>query len=260
MSATPSNVPALQDFCAECPERSACGFADLDVWVKGKSLPPIVLTCYRAGQTVIIEGAPANGLCVVCKGIVMVTSLTEGGNEAALHLMGTGGILNVTDGFLGRPASSISATALTESAVLFVKPEILHDRVKGEPDLMVRVCRHVASQMLHLQERYGRLLSHSARHRIGHAILELVRASGQLSSGKMVLPIRLKRSLLAQIAGTTQETVSRAMMSLRKRRLIQHSDRQITIPDVDRLRSAVAKNTPARASRKNPGALIENNR
>jgi CRP-like cAMP-binding protein len=90
--------------------------------------------------------------------------------------------------------------------------------------------------------------------RIGHAFLDLVRASGQSLSGKVVLPIKLKRSLLAQIAGTTQETVSRAMMSLRKRRLIQQSGGKINIPNVDRLRSMAENSTP-RASRKNPDAL-----
>ena len=150
----------------------------------------------------------------------------------------------MSDGFLGRPVSSVSARALTETVVLFVKPEILLERMKTEPELVDRLCRQVALQMCHLQERYSRLWSHSALSRVGHALLDLVEASGQTASGKVVLPIRLKRSLLAQIAGTTQETISRAMMSLRKRRLIQQSDRQITIPDVDRLRSTVSKGLP----------------
>jgi len=244
MSTTSSNVPALQDLCAECPRKSECGFNGLEAWAAGKLLPLIVVTRYQADQNVITEGAPANGLRVVCGGIVMVSSLTEKGEEAALALLGAGGILDVTDGFLGRPVSSVSAKALTETIVLFVKPEILHERVKAEPDLMVKLCRQVVSQMGHIQERYIRLWSLSALSRVGHALLDLVQASGQTASGKVVLPIRLKRSLLAQIAGTTQETISRTMVSLRKRRLIQQSDRQITIPNVDRLRSMVAKNTP----------------
>jgi CRP-like cAMP-binding protein len=205
-----------------------------------------VLTRYRSGLTVITEGAPVNGLYAVCRGVVMITMFTDAGEEAALHLVGTGGILNVADGFLGRPVSSVSAKALTEAVVLFVKPELLHERVKAEPDVMIKVCRQVVSQMSHLQERYGRVRSHSALSRVGHALLDLVQASGVSASGKVVLPIRPKRSLLAQIAGTTQETISRALVSLRKRRLILQSDRQITIPDVDRLRKAIGKYPPPR--------------
>jgi CRP-like cAMP-binding protein len=210
------------------------------------------VTRYQADRLVLTEGAPSNGLHVVCRGIVMVSAVTEGGEEAALDLLGVGGILDVTDGFLGRPVSSVSAKALTETVVLFVKPEILHERVKAEPDLMVKLCRQVTFQMRHLQQRYGRLWSHSALSRVGYALLDLVQASGQPASGKVVLPIRLKRSLLAQIAGTTQETISRALVSLRKRRLIQQSDRQIAIPDVNRLRSAISKSTPPAHSGKEP--------
>lgn len=252
-----SDLPTLQALCAGCPQLSVCGFAGLDRWSAEKSLPPIVLTRYQVGQPVLTEGAPANGLHVVCKGMVIVTAFTNDGEEAALHIIGTGGILDVTDALLGRSVSSASAKVLTETIVLFVKPEILHERVKAEPDLMVKLCQQVAFQMLHLQERYRRLQSHSALSRVGHALLDLVQASGQPGFGKVVLPIRLKRSLLAQIAGTTQETISRALVSLRKRRLIQQSDRQITIPDVDRLRSVVAKSTPPRVSKKNPDALIK---
>jgi CRP-like cAMP-binding protein len=216
-----------------------------------------VVTRYKADRTVLTEGAPSNGLHVVCRGTAMVSTGTEGGEEAVLYLLGAGGILDVTDGFLGQPVSSVSVKTLTETIVLFVKPELLHERVKVEPDLMVRLCRQVTFQMRHLQERYGRLWSHSALSRVGYALLDLVQASGQTVSGKMVLPIRLKRSLLAQIAGTTQETVSRALVSLRKRRLIQQSDRQITILDVNRLRSAISKSPPPHIRGRNPNAPIE---
>ena len=248
-----SDSPTLQTLCAECPQLSVCGFAGLDRWRVEKSLHPIVVTRYRADRTVLTEGAPANGVHVVCRGMVIVTTFTDGGEEAALYLLGTGGILDVTDGFLGQSVSSVSAKTLTEAVVLFVKPEILHERVKAEPDLMVRLCRQVTFQMRHLQERYGRLWSHSALSRVGYALLDLVQASGQAASGKVVLPIRLKRSLLAQIAGTTQETISRVLMSLRKRRLIQQSDGKIPIPNVDRLQSVVSKNTPPPAL---PGKIL----
>lgn len=178
----------------------------------------------------------------------MVTALNESGHELAMHLLGVGGILDALDIFLQKPCYSVSAKALTDAVITFIKPDVLHQRLATEPLLMLKLWRQVCAQMRALEERYSRLQSHDVSNRLLHALLDLAQCCEPPPGNKAVLPMRLTRSCLAKMVGTTPETISRVMASLRKRRLVLHSAQRITIPDVQRLRETAQRRVLNEAS------------
>lgn len=230
--------------CQECPRRADCAFADLG--------PPadtslsLIWTQYHAGQHVIDQGEPTTGLHFVCKGVVLVTTLNETGRETVLHPLGVAGILDAPDNLLDKPSYSISAKTLAESTVGFIKLDSLRQLLDTDPSRSAKLLGQVTRQMHNLEERYSQLQSHDVLNRVIHSLLELARIC-ELEPGKQtVLPFSLKRSLLAQMVGTTQETISRVMASLRKNRLVLRSGQQITIPDTHKLREALSRRTSGR--------------
>ncbi|MBI4401801.1 MAG: Crp/Fnr family transcriptional regulator [Nitrospirae bacterium] len=199
---------------------------------------PIVWTPYRAGRHILDEGAPNTGAHIVCSGLIMATYFNEGGSESVVHLLGTGGIADATDVLLENPTYSLSARALTDTIIGFVRPDILSKHLENDASFMRKLLGQVITQMRSLEKRCRSLLSLDATGRVVYALLQLAQILRPKDAGRVPLPLPLERSVLAQLAATTPETTSRVVVRLLKSRLILQSNRHVTIPDIQRLREA----------------------
>ncbi len=70
-------------------------------------------------------------------------------------------------------------------------------------------------------------------------LLEFAKPYGLELSKAVTLPLKLSRSSLAEIVGTTPETISRAISKLKQHRHLLETERETIIPDIERLRSLI---------------------
>jgi len=197
--------------------------------------PSAVLKHYRIGQDIIHEGEPSAWLHLVCRGLVLVTTLGEGGEESVLHVVGVGGIVDARDCFSSSDIHAVSARALTDATILFIRHDELHKRLEAAPFHAAKLLRQIVTQLQMLEERYVERQSEDASRRVVRTLLRLVQLSEKGSGVGVVLPFPLGRSLLSQLAGTSPETISRVMARLRKMGVVRQARYEVRIPDVRRL-------------------------
>ncbi len=233
----PSSLTLRQSLCKTCPKVAHCAF-----FSDNHLFPSAILKHYRSGQDIIHEGEPSAWLHLVCRGLVMVTTLGEGGEESVLHVVGVGGIADIRDCFLSSDIHTVSARALTDTTILFIRHDELHKRLETVPSFAARLLGQTAAQLQMLEERYAERESEDAHRRVVRTLLRLVQlseqGSGAVPAGRQaegVLPFPLGRSLLSQLAGTSPETISRVMARLRKLGVARQARHEVRIPDVRRL-------------------------
>lgn len=227
------------ELCLDCPKQPACGFAGfLSQSHPDESSRFPTVRRYRAGQYAVREGEPERALHLVCRGAALVTAIDESGAEAGLHLVGAGEFLNATDFFLEHKTYSRSAECLGDAVVAAVLGKALHDRMQSSPALAASLLRQVASQMRLLEERHRQLQCRDTSARTIQALLQMVDGCASRGTKNVVLPFRLKRSVLARLVGASRETVSRVLSNLLARGLIHQSDHRLMIPDPARLEKA----------------------
>jgi CRP-like cAMP-binding protein len=204
--------------------------------------PSAVVKDYRIGQDIIHEGEPSAWLHLVCRGLVLVTALSEGGKESVLHVVGCGGIADIRDCFSSSDIHAVSARALTDTTILFIRHDELHKRLEAAPFPAMKLLGQIATQLQMLEERYAERESEDAHRRVVRTLLRLVRLSEKGSAAmpagrqaEVVLPFPLGRPLLSQLAGTSPETISRVMARLRKLGVVRQARHEVRIPDVRRL-------------------------
>lgn len=203
--------------------------------------PSAVLKHYRIGQDIIDEGEPSAWLHQVCRGLVLVTTLGEGGEESVLHVVGVGGIVDARDCFSSSDIHAVSARALTDTTILFIRHDELNKQLEAVPYLAARLLRQIITQLQVLEERYAERGSQDAYRRVVRTLLRLVQLSEQGSATEVVLPLPLRRSLLSQLAGTSPETISRVMARLRKLGVVRQARHEVRIPDVRRLQEILSR-------------------
>ncbi len=232
------NLPALslEVICGECSKQSSCSFTEIVKASLNQRYPLAVLTWYRPGHHVIDEGEANTGLHKVCKGLVSVVSTNGSGRQSALHLVELGGLLDATDNLLGYATYSVTARAVTPSLIAFVRSNEVSHRLDGDPVFTRRLVYEVACQMRHLEEQSSYKGPRQVVQRVVQIFLRLAENYHPQQKTHVTIPLRLTRSALAEIAGTTPETISRIMSRLQKGRYLQEGQQHVTIPDMQRLR------------------------
>jgi CRP-like cAMP-binding protein len=90
-----------------------------------------------------------------------------------------------------------------------------------------------------LEEQYIVRFSQDVASRIIHVLLEFARPYGLERSKAVTLPMKLSRTSLAEIVGTTPETISRVISRLKQQRHVLETHQETIIPGIERLRALI---------------------
>lgn len=136
-----------------------------------------------------------------------------------------------------------------ETCLNLIRRDVMQTYVQAKPGLLAFVLSQMARQMRTLEERYTNLEQSDAFSRVVHSFLILATESG-LHGRTITLPFVVRRELLAQLAGTTPETVSRIRTRLRNDGLVSWSNGQTVLADVERLRGLLRRAARENATRR----------
>lgn len=170
-----------------------------------------------------MEGETAHGIHIISKGRVKLSISSSEGRVFIIRVTEPGEILGLHNCITGAPYE-MTAQTLQSSRVSFVKGE----------DLM-RALRHSREACLAAVEQLGRTchvaynqvsslnLSHSVSEKLARFLLSLSEEPSSLGKDygdAARVEMDLTHDEIAQSIGTSRETVSRALASFRKRRLV----------------------------------------
>ena len=177
-------------------------------------------TAYPKGAVLFVEGQAPRGVFILCRGRVKLSICSSDGKTLILKIAEAGEVLGLSASVSGKPYE-LTAETLDPCQVNFVKREDFLRFLREHND----VCLRVAEQ---LSEKYNTAcheirslgLSHSAAEKLAKLLLEW-----SVKNGAARQPDRMKLTLtheeIAQMIGTSRETVTRLFADFKKRQLIQ---------------------------------------
>jgi len=124
--------------------------------------------------------------------------------------------------------------AMTDSEIYTVDEKVLIDAVASRP-ILYKDLFSIAGQRLH-STLHGleNLTLENSYHRVAHEILYIAKKFGEKKGGGVVIKIPLTHQDLADILSLTRETVSTAMVQLRKQGLIS-TNKSIEVKSIQKL-------------------------
>ena len=185
---------------------------------------------FAKGELLFVEGNACEATFFVKSGWIKMYRTTPAGTVQILETLGPGesctcnpGAFNWTCGLTGQ--------ALTRCTVWFLAKEDYVRLVHANPRLSHLLNRLLAERLQRANSLISELSSEDSRKRLARLLLDLLAKSGSKASEKAVLPVPLTREELAQMIGTTRETVVRQLYELRRQKLIDIQSRKIVILD-----------------------------
>ncbi|MFV0445011.1 MAG: Crp/Fnr family transcriptional regulator [Planctomycetaceae bacterium] len=190
------------------------------------------------GEIVFAPGEASESVYLVLDGRIKLYHLTAGGKEAVLAFIDPGelfGELSVLD---GAPREEF-AEAIERSQVLSIPVPVFQTLMAEYPDIALGVTKLVGLRRRRIERRLKSLLFRSNRDRLVALLLELAEKYGRRTGDGIELGLRLSHQELANVIGSTRETVTVTLGELKQEGALTIQRRKITLKQLERLARSV---------------------
>jgi CRP/FNR family transcriptional regulator, cyclic AMP receptor protein len=178
---------------------------------------------------VILEGF-AIGSVQSRDGSTLITELLDGGAVSGLSVV------------LGQFGAGTDLTALTAVDALLIPGLEVRRRVGSDPELALGCLSTVTAEVGALRAREAQFAYTSTTERVALRLLELAERWGEPFDGAILIRVPLTQERLASWASASRESTAKALHDLRQVGVIHTGRRELTILDIDQLRSRCARN------------------
>jgi CRP/FNR family cyclic AMP-dependent transcriptional regulator len=190
---------------------------------------------YPRNSVILFEDDPGDALYVVAQGQVKVVLIGEDGREVILSVMGEGEFFGEMALIDDEPRSA-HVIAMEDSSLLVIRREDFQDLLTQTPGIALMLLRELSRRLRRADDKVGSLVLLDVNGRVAQLLLELADEAG---SDRITR--RLTHHTIAQMIGSSRETVSRTMRELVDKGSITVSRREIQIRDRAALESSAGR-------------------
>jgi len=180
---------------------------------------------YPRNSVILFEDDPGDALYVVAEGQVKVVLIGEDGREVILSVMGEGEFFGEMALVDDEPRSA-HVIAMEDSTLLVIRREDFQGLLSQTPGIALALLRELSRRLRRVDEKVGSLVLLDVNGRVAQLLLELADEAGSERITR-----RLTHHTIAQMIGSSRETVSRTMRELVDKGHIEVSRREIVIRD-----------------------------
>ena len=205
-------------------------FDSLTLEQKNLILSKSVHKNYAKGELVFSPGDPGDNLYIINSGEVKIYKLSNQGKEQIIHILKAKDFLGEHALFNNKPLQN-TAEALKATNICILKGADIRELILTHPEMGLKILEQYAKKNVQALDMIESIGLYDVEQRIAKYILDL---SKENDSHQIKLPF--SKGTLANIIGTTQETLSRKLSSLQDEGIISlQGQRNITILDIDLL-------------------------
>jgi len=232
----------IVESCLTCKLRADRIFCDLPASALHAFESIKYATAYPQGAVLFVEGQVPRGIFVLCKGSVKLSINSPNGRTMIVKLAEPGEVLGLSATISDKPYE-VTAETLDPCQVNFVKRDDFLRFLKED----VEACFKVAEQLSDkyhtaCQEVRSLGLSHSASEKLANLLLEWSCKNGESAKAEPRLKLRLTHEEIAQMIGTSRETVTRLFAEMKRRQIVQSKGSTLLIRNTAALREIANHN------------------
>ena len=190
---------------------------------------------YKKNETIFSEGEPGAGFYYVKTGKVKIIKLSADGREHIINILGPSEVFAEVLLFNKGPYPA-TAIALKESCVGIIRNSELEKIIINHPHVAMNIIQVMSKKLLFIQQKVNSLAFSDSYAKVAQTIELLSRRHGKETSRGLEIDADITRLDIANLAGTTRETVSRVLSVIKKEKILEEDERRIIILDVNGLR------------------------
>jgi CRP-like cAMP-binding protein len=185
---------------------------------------------YRKNETVFRAGAPGKDVYLVESGRVKVSQIAPAGQEIILWFCFPGELFGLA-AVPGTGPRMVFAQAVTEVRVRRIAREEFWSFLLGNPRVSLELINLVLARLYLLCDALLNVTTESAEFRIRNLLRRLCLQYGKRIAKEVLLDVPLTQQNLADMIGTSRQTVSGLLARMKERGAIRTAGRRIYVRD-----------------------------
>ncbi|TDX52368.1 Crp/Fnr family transcriptional regulator [Orenia marismortui] len=198
----------------------------------------VITKTHQKGEIIFFEGEVGEALFLVKSGKVKLVKMVESGEEQIINIVKRGDIFAEVvlfdDG--DYPATAI---AMEDTEIGMIKGKDIEKLMYQIPKIALKILKVMSKRLRRAQQRIRNLGLKDTTSRTASALVYLAQEHGIGDELQVEINLSLTQQELANIIGTSRETVSRVLNKFKDDNLISVSRQKIVIKDLAGLKDII---------------------
>ncbi|MDA1049039.1 MAG: Crp/Fnr family transcriptional regulator [Planctomycetota bacterium] len=198
---------------------------------------------FPRGTPIYLPMDETDAVFLLASGRVKICHLTPDGKQSILAFIEPGELFGELALLDAGPRDEY-AESIEKSTVVLIPGEVMRQTMEAHADVTLGVTKIIGLRRRRIEQRLKNLLFLSNRDRLTHLLLELAEQYGSQESDGVKLRIQLSHQDLANVIGSTRETVTVVLGEMQQEGLVRIGRRRIVILELSRLANSVQRPAP----------------
>lgn len=208
------------------------GLTEADVEAIGHAT---TMTHCHPGQVILSPDDPPDRIHIVKKGKVRVYRVTPDGKQLTLDIYDRGTILGDMR-LLGQDRlPEAYAESIDAAVICTITPDELRRLVERFPIIGVNIITFLSRRLQEAERELEAMAYQRVGQRLAGKLMDLAARFGVQTVRGTLIQARLTQQELAEMIGTTRETLAHTLADFRRRGLLDTAHHQVVIRDAERL-------------------------
>ncbi|MEW5843714.1 MAG: Crp/Fnr family transcriptional regulator [Bacteroidota bacterium] len=190
---------------------------------------------YEKNKVILVEEEAGNALFVIVTGKVKVARTSGDDREVILTILTDSdffGEMAILDGL----TRSATVTAIEKSELFLIQRNDFLNLLRSYPDVAIALLQELTKRLRAADMKIKALSLKDAEGKVATVILQLADEIGKIKQGKVEIEKIPMQQDLANMAGTSRETISRTFHSFAKKGLIETEGSKLRILDYEKFK------------------------
>ena len=194
---------------------------------------------YPKGSLLFVEGEKPRGVFVLCSGKVKLTTSSSEGRTLIVRIAEAGELLGASAVLLQKPYE-MSVETIEPCQINFIRNEEFMAWIQTDREAMMSVARQLSDNYYEAQREIRSFgLAQTTSEKLARLVLDWCDQRGEQTDKGIRLKVLLTHEEIAQMIGTTRETVTRLLTSLRSKKVLEVKGSTVHVVKPDALEAMV---------------------
>jgi CRP/FNR family cyclic AMP-dependent transcriptional regulator len=199
-------------------------------------LPGLTQGSYRPRQVIYLPGDRAQGVHFLASGRIKISKVTRDGKELTLAYRSEGDFFGEPCLLDGGPREEM-AEAMDASITVEIPRDVLDGLLKQDGGAAYKFARALILRRKDLETRVEQLIFKDVGAKLAELLLNLGHEHGISDERGLMVGLKITHQEMANLIGSTRETVSLTLSQFKRKGLIQTEGRRVILADQEGLKA-----------------------
>jgi len=190
---------------------------------------------FNKGSVILSEDETGSVFFIVIRGKVKLSRISEDGKEVILTTLTESdffGEMSILDGF----SRSATVTAMEDSELMIIRRSEFINLLRSDPDISIDLMVELTQKLRKANMKVKSLSLKDAEGKVAVVILQLADDIGKIKQGTVEIEKLPFQHDLANMAGTSRETISRTLHTFAKKGLVELDGSRLRILNYEKFK------------------------